>query len=424
MHDSSVNRRTFLRSTTVSAVAAAVGFPAIVRSRGSAAETLKIGLLEELTGVPSGLAIRNSRGAKMALEAWNQRGGVMGRQVEAVEEDCQTNPGVTVTKVRKLVNQDHVVALMGTVNSADTLAASATANSFGKVFIDPGAHSDQIVGKSCHWNTFMTCHNTWQMTHATGFSIAKKLSKNRWYFVTPDFAYGHDVVHGYEDVIKRIGGSIAGNALIPLGTSEYSSYITRIQSASPGVLIVLLFGSDLVNFLKQARAFGLLAKVAVAGPLLFYEDAWAMAPEDRVGYWGVDWYYKSDSVLGSNNTLARDFISAYTKRFNEPPSDYSCTGYVSMDRLLWAIDKAKSTDSVKIARTLEGAEFQSLWAGTTHYSRVNHRLIWPAWFGELHSHGTADDPYDILTIIDRQPPHEETAAELAARGQACNLGFP
>ncbi|TAM89769.1 ABC transporter substrate-binding protein, partial [bacterium] len=109
MHDSSVNRRTFLRNTTMSAVAAAVGFPAIVRSRGSAAETLKIGLLEELTGVPSGLAIRNSRGAKMALEAWNQRGGVMGRQVVAVEEDCQTNPGVTVTKVRKLVNQDHVI---------------------------------------------------------------------------------------------------------------------------------------------------------------------------------------------------------------------------------------------------------------------------------------------------------------------------
>ncbi len=417
-----VTRGRFLKGTA--AVAVASGMPAFIRSRGEAADVLRIGLIEELTGVSGDIAKRNVYGAQMALDEWNRHGGVMGRRVEFVTEDDRTNPGVAVEKARKLINQDRVVALMGAIQSADSLAVSAAANSQNIVYVDAGAEADQIVGKDCHWTTFMTVHNTWDITQATGSAIAQQLGKERWFFLTPDFAYGHSIVRGYEEVIKKLGGSVVGNALVPLGTTDFSTYITKIESAAPNVLVASIFGANLLNFVKQARGFGLLAKLPLAGPILFYEDAWAMAPEDRVGYWGLNWYYKSDLVYSAKNTLANQFVTDYRARFHEPPADYSCLGYVSADRLLWAIDTAKSTDSIKIARTLEGAKFHALWDGETYFSPVNHGLVWPMWFGKLEQHPPADDPYDVVKVISRQPVDPPTAASLARRGQACSLGWP
>ncbi|MDE2572184.1 MAG: ABC transporter substrate-binding protein [bacterium] len=422
MSDHGITRERFVKGVSVGAAALSAGLPAFIPRLGEAAETIKIGQVDSLSGPYSADGLNQVRGADMAVEEWNRRGGVMGRKVEKLVEDDQTNPGVAVTKARKLVNEEKVLALIGTVSSAVTLSVGGAAAALGVPFVDAGGHTDDAVGKHCHWSTFMTCHATWMMTHATGFSIAKLFGK-RWYEVTPDYAFGHSIANGYADVIKRVGGTILANDLAPLGTSDFSPYITKIAAAKPDCIIVTVAGADYVNFMKQAGSFGLLKEFPVAGWAAELEQIWALPPEYRVGYWGSEWYYNSDKVFTKKNAQATEFVKAWRKKYPTPPTERSCFGYVAADRLLWAMNEAKSTDPVKVARTLEGASFHSLWDGEQAYRKVDHALMWPVWFGKLRPNGTPEDKYDVMEIVDRQEGPKVALPEDEA-AKVCHLNYP
>lgn len=422
MRDGSISRETFIKGTAAGAAAVSVGFPAFIPHRGEAADELRLGVLEEYTGTYSIEGRNETRGMQMAVDAWNKRGGVLGRKVGLVKEDIQGDPGVTVQKARKLVNQDKVVALVGTVSSADSLSASGAAHAMNVLFFDSGGHTDDVTGKDCHWNAFRTCHSTWMETHATGYSIAKLFGK-KWFLITPDYAYGHSLAIGYQDLIKRIGGEIVANELTPLGTTDFSSYLTKVQGAKADVLIAMPQGDDLVNLLKQASSFGLLKKLPVAGPQVELETMWALPDEARVGYWGIEWYYKDPIVLGQGNTLASDLVETYRKQYQEPPTARVAFGYTTADRLLWAMSEAKTTDAPKVAKALENVHFHGLWEGSAYYRGADHQLMWPMWFADIRAKGTPHDKYDIFDVKDRQEADkiEQTVTEKAA---VCHIDYP
>jgi branched-chain amino acid transport system substrate-binding protein len=421
MSRSSISRRTFVTLAGAGS-AAAFGIPAYLPRIGEAADPLKIGIVEEYTGVYAGPAENETAGFQMAVDAWNKRGGVMGRKVELVKEDCQNDPGVAAQKAHKLINQDKVAALAGTVNSAVSLSVAGVANSAGMIFIDSGGHTDAVTGASCHWNVFRTCHSTWMETHATGYSLAKKFGK-RWFLITPDYAFGHALETGYKDVLAKIGGTMVGNELTPLGTTDFSSYLTKIDAAKPDLVIVLVQGDDYTNCLKQMNQFGLLKKYPVGGPQVEIEPLLGLAPDSRSGYWGVEWYYKSDLTLGKGNAVAHEFVAQSTKQFGKPPTARNCFGYVTVDRLLTGIAEAKALDAVKIAHAIEGVRFTSIFNGPAYYRKEDHQLMWPMWIAQIRPNGTPGDKYDLFDVIDMQPPDsiEQTVAE---KEKVCKLGYP
>jgi branched-chain amino acid transport system substrate-binding protein len=353
---------------------------------------------------------------------WNKRGGVMGRQLELIVEDEAGDPGVSAQKAHKLIDQDKVVALSGTISSASSLSVSGVASSAGILYIDSGGHSDDVTGKACHWSTFRTCHSTWMETHATGLSLAKRFGK-KWYLITPDYAFGHALEAGYRDVLSKIGGTIVGNDLTPLGTTDFSSYLAKVEPAKPDLLIVLVQGDDFTNCLKQANSFGLLKKVPVGGPQVELEPLWGLPPEARSGFWGVEWFYKSDLTLGKGNTLAHNFVNDYTKLNNQPPTARSAFGYISLDRMATAMAEAKSTDTVKVARALEGVRFRSIFNGEAYYRKEDHQLMWPMWIAGIRPNGTPGDKYELFDVIDMVQPEliEQTVAEKA---KVCTMAYP
>jgi branched-chain amino acid transport system substrate-binding protein len=422
MNGSRLSRRSFVRLAGAGSAAAAFGIPAYIPRLGEAAENIRIGLLEPYTGVYAANGQNETNGFQMAVDAWNKRGGVMGRKVELVKEDEQNDPGVGAQKARKLVNQDKVVALVGTVSSAVSLSVAGASYDLKTLFIDSGGHTDDVTGKNCHWNVFRTCHSTWMETHATGYALAKRFGK-RWYMITPDYAYGHALEVGYKDVLQRVGGQVVGNELAPLGTTDFSPYLTKVDAAKPDLLLVLSQGDDYVNCLKQANQFGLLKKYAVGGPQVEIEPLWSLPPEARGGYWGIEWYYKSDRTLGKGNALAHKFVADYMSRFKQPPTARSCFGYVSMDRLLFSMAETKSTDPMKVARALENTRFTSIFNGTAYYRKEDHQLMWPMWVAKVRPNGTPGDKYDLFDVTDIQAA-EAIEQPVAEKAKVCKLGYP
>lgn len=416
----SLSRRSFV--TLAGGAAAAFGVPAFLPRIGEAADTLKLGLLEPYTGTYAAEAEYETAGFTMAVDAWNARGGVLGRKIELVKEDEQNDPGVAAQKTRKLVNQDKVVALMGTVSSGVSLSVAGASNALGALFMDSGGHSDDVTGKNCHWNVFRTCHSTWMETHATGYALAKRFGK-KWFLITPDYAYGHSLETGFKDVLAHIGGSIVGNELTPLGTTDFSSYLTKVDAAKPDVVMVLVQGDDYTNCLKQMNQFGMLKKYPVAGPQVELEALYGLPPEARGGYWGIEWYYKSDKTLGKNNAVAHKFVRDYTARFKKAPTARSCFGYVTVDRLLAGIAAAKSTDPVKMARAIENVRFTSIFNGTAYYRKEDHQLMWPMWVAKIRPNGTPGDKEDLFDVTDIEAP-EAVEQTIAQKEAVCKLGYP
>ncbi len=415
------SRRTFVKAAGA-ATALAAGFPAYLPRLGEAADTIRIGIVESETGTYAALGENQIKGFQFAADEWNKKGGVLGRKLELVIEDDASDPGVAAQKAHKLIDQDKVVALSGTISSASSLSVSGVASGAGILYIDSGGHTDDVTGKACHWSTFRTCHSTWMETHATGLLLAKKFGK-RWYLITPDYAFGHALEAGYRDVLSKIDGTIVGNDLVPLGATDFSSYLAKVEPAKPDLLIVLQQGNDAINCLKQAGSFGLFKKVAVGGPQVELEPLWSLPPEARSGYWGIEWYYKSDLTLGKGNARAHAFVADYMKRNSEPPTARSAFGYITIDRMATAMAEAKSTDSLKAARALEGTKFSSIFNGEAYYRKEDHQLMWPMWVAEIRPNGTPSDKYDLFNVIDMAEPDliEQTVAEKA---KVCTMQYP
>ncbi len=422
MSSSRITRGSFVRATGAATVAgAAMGIPAFIPSIGEAADSIRIGLLEPATGVYAADGENETKGFQMAADAWNARGGVMGRKIELVKEDDGNDPGIGAQKARKLMNQDKVVALAGTISSAVSLSASGAANAANMLFIDSGGHTDDVTGKDCKWSTFRTCHSTWMEAQATGFSLAGRFGK-KFHLITPDYAFGHSLETAYKAVMARIGGTITGSDLTPLGTTDFSPYLTKALAGKPDVLLVLVQGADFVNCMKQIDSFGLNKKVGVGGPQVELEAVQSLPKEARVGYFGIEWYYKSDKVLGKGKT-AKTFVSDYSKRYNTAPTARSAFGYVSLDRLAAAMNDAKSTDAAKVARALEGAKFASIFDGNAYFRKEDHQLMWPMWFGEVRregAHGDKDDLFDITDV------HQADTIEqsVADKAKICVMSYP
>jgi branched-chain amino acid transport system substrate-binding protein len=216
---------------------------------------------------------------------------------------------------------------------------------------------------------------------------------------------------------------LVGNESTPLGTTDFSSYLTKIDAAKPDLVLPFVQGDDFTNCMKQMYQFGLLKKYQVGGPQIELEALYGVPPEAREGSWGIEWYYKSEKTLGKGNKVAHQFVADYTARFKKPPTARSCFGYVTMDRLLWAMASAKTLEPVKVARALENTHFTSIFAGSAYFRKEDHQLMWPMWVAKLRANGTPGDKLDLFDVTDINAA-EAVEQSIAEKEKVCKLGYP
>src|SRR5690349_24237536 len=160
-------------------------------SRAQAADPVRIGFDDTLTGTYAALGKNTLVGCQLALEQINAKGGILGRPVELLVEDSTSgDAGTAVQKARKLIERDRVSFLLGNVNSALSLAVAQVTSERGVLHIVPGGHTDAVTGASCHWNVFRVCNTTQMEANAVASQLIKEFGK-KWYYITPDYAFGH-----------------------------------------------------------------------------------------------------------------------------------------------------------------------------------------------------------------------------------------
>jgi branched-chain amino acid transport system substrate-binding protein len=390
-----VRRRAFL-GAGLAAGALQVFSPFVRTAR--AADAVAIGLDNPLTGPYAALGKNELIGCQLAIDAVNAKGGILGRPVTLIVEDSSSaDAGTAVLKARKLIDGHKVDFLLGNVNSALSLAMAEVSNEKSILHIVPGGHTDAVTGSSCHWNVFRVCNMTQMEANAVADALIKAYGK-RFYYITPDYAFGHTLEAGLVKATAPLGGTKIGGDLTPVGTVDYSSYLIKAQAANPDVVMFLLGGDDMLNALKQAVQFGLASKVHLAGAQQELEPLEGLPPEARLGTWVMEWYWNQPGV-----PHVAEFVEATKKRTGRVPTARTWFGYVSVFTCALAAAKANSLKALDMAKALQDFHLPpeiALGPNPAFYRAGQNQLLASLFVGEAQASGSApDDLFKVTQVV-------------------------
>ena len=391
-----ISRRRVVKSGLALAGAQIAG-PFVLSAR--AAQAIKIGLDNPLTGPYAALGKNELTGCQMALDEINAKDGILGRPVELVVEDSTSgDAGVAVLKARKLIDGEGVDFLLGNVNSALSLAMAQVSNEKSILHIVPGGHTDAVTGLNCNWNVFRVCNTTQMEANAVAAALIEQYGK-RFYYITADYAFGHTLEAGMVRASAPLGGERVGGDLTPVGTVDFSSYLIKAQAANPDVVLFLLGGDDMLNALKQAVQFGLQNKVHLAGAQQEMEPLEGLAPEARIGVWVMEWYWNQPGV-----PHVAEFVEATKKRTGRVPTARTWFGYVSVWTCALAAAKANSLKALDMAKALQDFHLPlevALGPNPAFYRAGQNQLLASLFVGEAQAKGSApDDFFKVTKVVD------------------------
>ena len=416
---STIAQHLFDRRTVLKGAAAAgalqVASPFIIAARGET--PIRIGIVDPFTGVYAAVAQNELIGAKLAVEQINAKGGVLGRPIELLVEDSANDVGTGVQKTRKLIERDQVSFIIGDVNSGIAQAIAQVTAEKKVLHVVSGGHTDSITGKDCKWNVYRVCNTTRMEANSVTDLLFNKYGK-KWHFITPDYAFGHTLYDACAANLKKLGGTITGNELTPLGTSDFSAYLIKARAANPDVLLLLPQGSDMVNCLKQIVQFGINKQIHVAGTQQELESLESLPPEARIGIWMFEWYWKQP-----NTPHLADFVADIRKRTDgKVPTARTWFGFTSVHTYALVANREKTLDALKLAQALGDFELPpeiKLQPNKVYYRKGDHQLMTSAFVGEAQSKGS--DPEDLFQVNEIVA-GDKTAPPVADTG--CTLQWP
>ena len=361
-----LDRRSLLKGAAGSALMAGVGMPAISYAQ---ADALKIGHLTPRTGFLGPLGEYAVQAADLAVEEINASGGVMGRKIELLKENS-VNPQTASTKAERMIERDKVLCIVGEISSASCLAIAQVAQRTKKLFINTGGNSDALRGSNCNRYMFhVESQNSMYVKTVGRALLAKDMVKGKkWYLLTADYAFGHDLLKVAKRFMEANGGQFAADELVPTDFSDFSTILTKIRSAKPDMVVSNLAGEQITNFLKQYAEFGL--DFPVAGFGFDTAVAWGAGKGNFFGTWPLVWHHLIDTP-GS-----KAFVAAFTKKYNRPPENQAWGDYISMKILAKTMNDTKNADPLKIIEHWEKEpKFDVLKTREGYFRKYDHQLM-------------------------------------------------
>jgi len=380
------------------AAAAILAFSAGAQAQISG-NVVKIGVLNDQSSLYADLSGQGSViAARMAIEDFKAK--EKGLNVEVVFADHQNKADVGSQIANKWYDSEGVDVIVDTPNSGVAYAVNQITKDKGKAFINSGAASSDLTGKSCSPNTIHWTYDTWMLANGTGKAIVKT-GGDTWFFLTADYAFGHALERDTEAVVLKSGGKVLGKVRHPLNTQDFSSFLLQAQASKAKIIGLANAGGDTVNSIKQASEFGIVkAGQNLAGLLVFITDVHGLGLEKAQGLIFTETFYWD----------LNDQTRAFTKRFaaangGKYPSMVQAGVYSGVLHYLKAVAALKSDDGTKvIAKMKEMPTDDPLFGKGT--IRADGRKIHPAYLVEVKKPSESKGPYDYYKIRATIPANE------------------
>ncbi|GAC1333138.1 MAG: ABC transporter substrate-binding protein [Collimonas sp.] len=356
-----INRRDFLKLSALAAPGALSFSDVFAQS-----ETLQFGCPVPMSGPFAANGKYADMGMKLVLQKYNK---VLGKSLSYTTIDTEGKPATAVRKVQEAIEKGtHFFA--GGILSSESLAMGKEAEKANSIFVTT-AGADEITGSECNRATFRWSVPTFGAIEQTVRPLLEKLPKaKRWYTITPQYVFGDGLLNAAKAIFKEKGIEHVGNSYHSLAEKEFSGYLTNALAAKPDVLLLLNFGSQSSDALRQAVSFGMKNNMTIL-------VAWASGLEqfEALGadicdgvYFGAQYWHGIDSPFN------KEFVQFVNSSLKVDPN-YSLAGsYICTKIMLDAMLKANSTDPKAVIAAMEGMKYEGL-TGTEEIRKGDHQVI-------------------------------------------------
>lgn len=412
-HSDDLTRRTLLKGAASATALAGLGMPAIVKAQS---DVIRIGHLTPITGFLGPLGEFAQMGVKLAAEEINATGGVLGRKIELVIEDS-VNPQTASAKAERLIERDKVAMIIGEISSASALAIGQVANRTKTVFINTGANSDALRGASC--NPFMfhiEAANSMMVTAVGTYLKTENMIKGKkWYSLTADYAFGHDLFRVAKKFVTENGGEFIGEELVPTDATDFSPYLLKIRQAQPDIVASNLAGNQITNFIKQYAEYGL--QFPITGFGFDTAVAWGAGKGNFSGIWPLIWHHMVDTPS------SKKFVEAFTKKYGKPPENQCWGDYNSLKIVAQSFTEMKSADPQKLAEHLrKGAKFDILKSREGYFRPYDNQMVQEMYAVRAKDPDKMKDQWDIYEPLGSVPgPNEDLEVLAPPKDGTCKM---
>ncbi len=376
------------------------GLLAMLQLGGSAfaADTIKIGFLDPLSGPFANVGEHGAREALLAIEGVNAAGGVLGgTKFDLVTFDTKSSPQEALISLKQMTDQGIRFFFMGNGSNVAIALSDAVSKHNARnpdqtiMFLNYGAVDPSLTNDKCSfWHFRFDADTDMKMQALTNYMTQQKGIK-KVYLLNQDYAFGQGVSRAAKAMLaqKRPDVEIVGDDLHPVGkVKDFAPYVSKIKASGADSIITGNWGNDLSLLVKAAKESGLKADFftyyagIVGGP-----TAIGQAGEDvrQVSMW-----HNNVGDAGSN-ALAE----SYRKRFPDVKDDFFFLSLKNgVEMLARAMNQAKSLDPAMVGKALEGMKYHGI-TGEVEMRADNHELLQPLFISSFVKSGTKGVKYDV-----------------------------
>jgi branched-chain amino acid transport system substrate-binding protein len=381
---------------------AAIASLALPITQAQAADKpIRVGVLNDQSGVYSDFqGVGSVVAAQMAVEDFG--GKAAGRAIEVISADHQNKPDIGATTARRWIDVDGVDVIADVPNSAIALAVNGIVRERNKVFLASGAGTTELTGAQCSPNTVHWTYDTWALAHSTAKSLVAQGGRS-WFFLTSDYAFGHDLERNAAATVKAEGGTVVGGVRHPLDTSDVSSFILQAQGSGADVIGLANAGGDTTTFVKQAAEFGVMAgQQKIAAMIFSPNNVHALGLETTQGLISASPFY------WDLNDGTRDWSRRFAERHpkHNMPNDMQAGVYSAVLHYLKAVEKTGQTeDGAAVVKAMKEMPSEDPLFGKGRV-REDGRAIHPIYLYETKKPTESKEPWDYFEVIDTVPGEE------------------
>lgn len=363
-------------------------------------QPILIGFTSDASGQYANSGAMDRRGMEMAIAEFNANGGVLGRPIEWVHYDTETNPATGTRVAERMITQDGVAFMIGAVSSGVANAISQVAQQHGVIYMNTNSSSPTESGVDCHRTKFVWDGHGANFSQATVAGAVETYGPN-WLLLTNDYVWGHDTSAATRALAEGAGATIVDEILVPQGTRDFSSILLTIQQTAPDVVAAAVGGDDQRAMRIQVIDQGLDQNIAWINNQQDWPDVYGVPP---FGLFGTTWYYNLD-LPGVSEFVAR-YQEMYPDTSILVPGNVFYNGYMATHTLLTVVEEIGTTNNHAIIRALEGRTF-------TAEDRMQHHDAWidanshhvqqTIYLGTANPNPTTEyDIYQIVSIVSPQ----------------------
>jgi branched-chain amino acid transport system substrate-binding protein len=360
MTKSRITRRAAIRgSLLTAALAGSAGFLGPWRHNrvwAQGKKPIKLGLTCDASGQYGNSGQDDLRGMRLAIDEFNAKGGVLGRKVEWITADTETNPATGTRVAERFISQEQCGFLLGAVHSGVANAITQVANKYGTLYMNTNSSAPSESGANCSRIKFVWDGNGTNFSKAAVANAVQKIGK-KWLLLTNDYVWGHTTAAATKAEVEKAGGQIVDNLLVPQNTRDFTAYLLKVQQMKPDVVAMAIGGDDIKALRQQIAELKLEARAAWINNQQDWPDVWGV-PETLFGVFGTNWYHKLP--LPGVPEFVKRWQAAYPQSPIPVPGNVSYNGYMATRELLRVIEQTGTTNNIAVIKALEGRKMSAV----------------------------------------------------------------